>query len=317
MWKYSVSIIILISLLSLSSCREMKHIVIPTNDYNLLIVPDLSNRINQEIHPKPLHDTILIDEFIGNIKALLKVRNRSINQYDIYKFDFINRGILNKGNVNVDNLLIDFGRFKNDVLKAADFKRDSLARRGLAFMNTVKGIYDYSLDNSCGADIWNYFDETIKSSLLKTDTVRLITQDGDTLLRNNKNVVVLFTDGYIENANNTKGYVLNESMIKQIRNDYLTSKSTDLDKFICSNPNYLLKRTNNQLNNVNVIILELIDRSLDRNGVALVQPTDFQIMKILWKKWLKDSGCPHVEVYQAVNSKEQVLEYLKSFMEKI
>lgn len=67
----------------------------------------------------------------------------------------------------------------------------------------------------------------------------------------------------------------------------------------------------------NVLVLEMIDRSLDKNGVAIQHPTDFEIMKIVWEDWLTRSGAEKVEIHKAVVNKEKGFELLKSFIENL
>lgn len=131
------------------------------------------------------------------------------------------------------------------------------------------------------------------------------------------NVVVLFTDGYIENTNKTPGYMLNQEMIEQIRKAYKTSKANNLAAFIQSQPQFHIKPTENDLSNLHIIIFEMMDRSLDPNGVAVHHPTDFQILKVLWTKWLKDSGCKDIEIHQTFSRKGDAYERLHAFLSRI
>lgn len=288
-------------------------------DYNVLIVPDLSNRINPDIHPKPINDTLLINKIVENIDNLLKIKNRQLNQLDIYKLDFINRGILNQNLVNAKNLEINFGRFKNKLKDASNYKRDSLKTDITVFKNNVSKVYAFSLKNTAGSDVWNYFNQTIKSSIINQKEKIINTADENLpiITKSTKNIVILFTDGYIESANNTSGYTLNQKMVNTIKTEFLKSNSNNLEKFIISNPKYLIKKTSNNLQNINILILEVIDRSLDKDGVATIQPTDFEIMKIIWTKWLKDSGASYVEIHPAFSKKIDAYEVTKTFMETI
>lgn len=327
MLKYSF-LISISSLLFLSSCNNntsdstnSSNDTVYINDYNVLLVPDLSNRINPNIHPKPVNDTTILFNILDNVVTLIDLNNRSVNQKDIYKLDFINQKILNNNVCDAKELVIDLNKFGNDLSGASEYLRTGIKSDVSAFKSNIKSIYDYSLKNTAGADLWNYFNENISKSLKKTTPIEIKsedrTSDESIFFKQYKNVVVIFTDGYIENANKTKGYNLDPSLIEKIRKDYLASGNKNLKEYITSNPEYLLHNTTNSLEGTNILILETIDRSLNKNGVALKQPTDFQIMKILWEQWLTDSGADKVEVHQTVHKKEEAFEIIKTFMEEL
>ncbi|WP_326984498.1 hypothetical protein VUJ46_08180 [Chryseobacterium sp. MYb264] len=286
-------------------------------DFNVLLVPDLSNRINPEIHPKPVLDTFLLNTAIDSIGDLLTVNNRRMNQLDVYKFDFINRGILNNPQIaDAKWLQINFRQFKGKTKDASNFKRYEMKSAISAFKKNISKVYQYSFENPAGSDVWNYFNQTITSSLINDPDVSL-PNGKNTLIKSTKNVVVLFTDGYIESTNSSAGYNFDQQSIKKIRQDFISSKSVDLQKFIQSKPEYLIKKTTNNLKNVNILVLEMVDRSLDDNGSTTVQPTDFEIMKIIWTQWLKSSGAAHVEIYPAFSKRIDAYDAIKKFMEEI
>lgn len=310
-------------LLLLTACKKTPPSPPPppqvvVNDYNILLVPDLSNRIDQNIHPKPIHDSVLINNILDHLQDILKLQSRTTNVLDIYKLDFINRGILNENSVNAEDVEINFRNFKGNLIGSSEYIRKDLKKDIKIFKNSAKNIYDYALAHQSGSDVWNYFNETITPNILPSDGEKvMLTTANIELVKRNKNVVVLFTDGYIENINKDKGYTLNQDLINSIRNSYNNSRGDNLEKFILSRPEYHLKPTKNDLRNLNILIFEVIDRSLDKNGVAKHQPTDFQIMRIIWTKWLTDSGCKNVEIHQAFNKKEEAYNKLSTFLEKL
>ncbi len=297
------------------SKTESESIVI--NDYNIVIAPDLSNRINPKIHPKAVSDTILINELLDHAISFLDIKNRHMNQLDVYQFDFINNGILNNHIADPDSLKIDLRKFKNRGIDATNYIKTEMPKDIETFKDNVAKVYNYSLMHSSGADLWNYFNETINNSAINVSDEELPNDVGKKVIKRNQNIAILFTDGYIENTNRTRGYVLDEKIINNIRKDFLNSSSKDLKEFIYNHPEYQLNKTTNNLHGFNIMINELVDRSKDINGVALKQPTDFQIMKIVLEKWLRDSGALHVEVYDAVGNKELFIRRVRSFLENI
>ncbi len=284
-------------------------------DYNLIIAPDLSNRISFNVHPKPLHDTVLINGVINEINNILNLQNRRVGQKDIFSLDFINPGILNNNWINVDACKIDFSRFSN-VHENAAYKRNKLANDQRLFKEQVSKLYEHSINKMAGADIWNYFNQTVGNQLkIMPPQVRL---EGDVAIsRELKNLVVLFTDGYIENVNIKKEYQLSKQQVDDIRKNFNASKSKNLQAYIDGNAAFGIAVTTQSLKDLNVVVFEMLDRSLNAQGVAKQHPTDFEIMSIVWKNWLKQSGCKHVEVYKAVADKKLMLERLKDFLKII
>ncbi|WP_262152669.1 hypothetical protein [Chryseobacterium foetidum] len=314
---YSSLIVFLILFISCKEkeCNSKKEIAYSSkSNYNVLIVPDLSNRINQSIHPKPIADTLIINTILDSIPQFLKVGNRSLNQLDIYKVDFINRGILNEKTFTNSNFEISFLKFKSKLKPASDYKRNYLRSDISKLKKETARIYSYALIQSSGSDVWNYFNETIHSSLSsQIDTVKVSKNNG--IISKTKNKVVLLTDGYIETINKTAGYQLNQDIIRKVRTEFQKSKSNDLKKFILSNPQFLVKKINTNLNNTDVLVLEVTDRSLDVNGVARFHPTDLEILKIIWTDWLTKSGADHVQIHAALSNKKDVYTIVKNFIE--
>lgn len=309
-------IFLLISLLTtISCCKEGEEIkyTYKTN-YNILVVPDLSNRIDQSIHPKPVHDTTIINTILDGIPQFLKIGNRTINQLDRHKIDFINRGILNNEKFNNSDFDISFLRFKNKLKEASEYKRNHLKSDISTLKKETAKIYSYASTQSSGSDVWNYFNETIHSSLsFQVDTVKVARDKG--MIYQTKNKVILLTDGYIETINKTLGYNLNQDLITRVRTEFLKSKSNDLKKFILTNPQFLINKTSNDLKNTDVLVLEITDRSLDSNGVAKFHPTDLEIIKIIWTDWLTKSGVNHVQIHAALSNRQDVYPVIKNFIE--
>lgn len=323
--KYAMRVrcicVVISTLIMISGCKkkpEPAYTNVYVNDYNILLVPDLSNRINPAVHPKPTNDLDLIYTILDHTTDLLKLQNRTTNVLDTYTLDFINRGILNENVVEAKDVELNFRRFKGKLLEASEYQRKVLEHDINTFKKKTKEVYDYALAHPSGSDIWNYFNETvIPKTLPEQGETTDLPGNHLRLVKKNRNVVVLFTDGYIENTNKTPGYMLNQEMIEQIRKAYKTSKATNLAAFIQSQPQFHIKPTENDLSDLHIIIFEMMDRSLDPNGVAVHHPTDFQILKVLWTKWLKDSGCKDIEIHQTFSRKGDAYERLHAFLSRI
>lgn len=293
---------------------------IPTTtikDFNVLFVPDLSNRINADLYPKPVHDTILLNHALGQIRHFCSLNNRKTGQQDIYKLDFINKGVLSRQAVRPSEMEINLRKFGNDMVKRANYFRQSLQPDTEKFKTNVGSLYDYAAVHPSGADVWNYFNETIRGSLLDVPEAVVLQTKNNIVVKANKNVAVLLTDGYIESANKGQGYLVNGETIDKIRKDYNSSGSHDLKQFVYAHKDYAINKTTQSLSGLNVLVCEVVDRSLDKNGAARVQPTDFQIMELLWTRWLTDSGCDQVKVQQAVKTPEEFGASLETFLSSL
>ena len=313
--KQLTLIFLLLATVSCTKNCEKKEAKITKINYNVLLVPDLSNRINHNIHPKPLEDTLILNTIIDSIPSFLKTGNRTLNQLDTYKIDFINRGILNDSIFKNSNFNISLQKFKNKLQEASEYKRYRLSGDISELKKQSANLYEYAQKHSSGSDVWNYFNETIHSSLVNENPTGQ-SLDNTSIIYKTKNIVVLLTDGYIETINKTEGYSLNQDLIAKIRRVFLASGSKDLKKFILSNPQFSINKTDNSLQNSDILILEVNDRSLDANGVARFHPTDFEIIRIIWIDWLRRSGAGRIEIHSALSNKRESFVILKDFIEK-
>lgn len=315
--RHILPLVVLPFLVACSSGNKTAKKEVMIKDYNIIIAPDLSNRINMMKYPKPLHDTLLIREVVDHADDLLKLNDRRSGQSDIYKIDFINKGILNSSSFDPKKMTIDFSQFGSKQLDRSNYIREKLNSDKQEFIYEVNRVYDYSLQNQTGADVWNYFNETLKTSLVDVSPQFLNENDSAIINKKNTNVVLLLTDGYIESANQGKGYKLGPEMIGKIRKAFNASGKSELQEFIAQDSSYAINKTSFDLKDANIFIAEMVDRSLDRYGVSKVQPTDFQIIKVIWEKWLKDSGASNVKIIQAVNTKQQFYKEFEQFLKTL
>lgn len=83
-----------------------------TEHFNMMIVPDLSNRIDMEEKSKPLSDLNIVEGILNDIDPIyLKSDRRMMYQQDRYQVGFTNQSLISKHNINMENLCIDFSRF--------------------------------------------------------------------------------------------------------------------------------------------------------------------------------------------------------------
>lgn len=284
------------------------------NNYNVLLIPDLSNRINPQLHPKPVHDTILLNSFVDNIRQFLTIGNRKMNQKDVFTIDFMNRGVLSSGIVKANDMQINFDKFENRLRDRSDYIRDQLVNDQAKLKKEIVGLYKYSLTHGSGSDIWTYFDQTIHQSLINRPVEVEKISAKTTANIAMKNIAIILTDGYIENENRTSGYSLRYSVIDNARTDY-NKIGGSIEQFIAKNPQYHIKPTSTSLKGLSVMVVEFSDRSRNAQGVAMKHPNDFEVMRAIWKKWLLDSGADACEVYEAVKQPKEFIDNFETFVQ--
>ncbi len=304
------------------SCGDEKNDTIQKevadiSNYNIIIAPDLSNRINPHIHPKPIHDTVIINDVYEQIPTFIKTGNRQSQQMDVFTFDFINGGAINKISVNQNNIKVDFSQFGTRQLERSDYIRKGLTKDIASAKESIAEIYKYAINNPSGADIYNYLNATVNNVLVPEDfTITEITSYLDART-STKNIIILFTDGYIENVTKGAGFQFTGSTVRKIRENFNKSEIKNLNHFIAAHPQYQINPlTNKNLEHARIIVVEMIDRSLDENGVATAHPTDFVIMRAVWEHWFKQSNVLDYEFINAQNTSEQTLTHIKKFIAK-
>jgi|GEM_PF-435015 len=321
----NIYIFITITLLTLTSClpNNGQEKVATKTHFNIYIVSDLSNRVNNILYPKPIQDTVIISAYIKNFDSVLHLGNRLINQKDRLQYQVVNNEFYNLMPTGItDNLKIDIARFDNEGKQARriEYVKKSMAGDLNRMSGDIDQFYDSAAKHQYGADIWTYLNNFSPSnSINKSDTATVFNLDENQTIHNKiSNIIFLFTDGYIEAGLYNKGYDLGQKMVNVIRDEYHKSRMHNLDQFLDAHPEYSIKPlTNNELKKVNIIVMEAYDRSLSKSGAATTHPTDTEILKAVWKQWMQKSGVPIFELHPYVNSIQEANAIFYKFLEKV
>jgi hypothetical protein len=137
-----------------------------------------------------------------------------------------------------------------------------------------------------------------------------------------RNIMILLTDGYIEAgmfgkkacASGNQCYYLSGQKIKEFRNAFKKSGSNDINAFFQKSNFGLVPANNKNLKDLEVLVLQMEDRSLDKAGNATVHPTDMEIMQVFWADWLKKSGVKRFELRPLMGSEAEAEKEILSFM---
>lgn len=334
--KYFRQYIIVFTVLTLNSCnssdtntgdskeQQAKGIT----NYNIVIVPDLSNRVDMNIHPKPIEDKVIIQSTLGLINDILHAGPRETEQRDAYSVSFINQGVIRMYDINQSHLSIDFAKFPSqsqriDFIKGRkDFKENGLESAVNNFQNECERFYGKATLKTDGADLWSFFQSGIDESHVKRDD-KPFPYNGQLFQNQYRNILVLLTDGYIEcglspnasqGASKNQAYDLGQSRIKAFRRAYKASGSNNMKEFFIQNGYGIVPANNKHLEDLEVIVLEMYDRSLSESGNATVHPTDAEIMELFWTDWLTKSGVERFELNRCFSNERIAKLTLKRFL---
>ncbi|MCG8753424.1 hypothetical protein [Tenacibaculum finnmarkense] len=322
-------------LLFLNTCKsegkspEFKEQAIPepkeqiNENFNIIITPDLSNRIESNRYPKPVSDTTLIKNIYSSYYPdLYKIKSRVMGQKDKIQFVLTNPSIISSFNINLNDLTMDISKYSsNERIKyvANGGNKEDLIKCNYE----IKNIYKKARNHTTGGDVYNYLKKQITTTVIKKNKEPIVV--GNFTVKNiYRNIIVLFTDGYIEaglygskSCIDKKCYYLSKNKINKFRADFLASGNPDLKSFFDASGYGIIPVENKALENVEIIVAEMYDRSLSRStGSQTVSPNDFEIMKLFWADWLTKSGVKHYRLLQTSNTKEDLFANIKEFIEE-
>jgi hypothetical protein len=323
----SVNKLSLLTLLALLVCtgakvappaRGGKKMII---HYNITFAPDLSNRVKPGLYPRPLNDVNVLDVLISDLYPAILKTGRFQDQKDKLQVDFINKGLINQFKVRTDLLQIDFGSFANQNARinyildrkhpAKTFKKDSAQMVGeFTRINTLAGKHTY------GADIWSYFNAGIdQNNALGAENPYTSEDDDQTYQDGYRNILILTTDGYIEAGIFNKGYDLSQSRIKNFRKAYEASGEKNLQAYFAKHKEFRIRPVQNpNLKNLEVLVMEMFDRSLSEAGTATVHPSDMEILSLFWTDWLKQSGVKRFSLQPCAASRSDAEKAILNFL---
>ncbi len=287
--------------------------------FNITFAPDLSNRVNPNLYKRPLNDVDILRIITNDLYPPILRYRRSENQKDKLLIDFINKGLINQYQVNTDKLLIDFGKFKNqneriNYIMARPSATRTLKQDETAMVTEFNHINNKAASQNFGADIWTYFNQGIDDRIVLPEE-QPINDEGETYVNAYRNILILTTDGYIEAGIYDKGFDLSKKRIDNFRTAFLTSGQTDINAFFKKNKQFRINPIHNDhLKNLEVLVMELYDRSLSKAGSATVQPTDMEIMKLFWTDWLQQSKVKRFELHPCANSKDEAEKVIVNFL---
>jgi hypothetical protein len=291
---------------------------------NIIITPDLSNRITEGMYPKPVKDEQLIESLYKNYyPEFYTINNRVIGQKDKIQVVLTNPSILKESHISLSNFSMDLSKFNpSECIKYLTHgeNEDDLVRTAAE----IQKLYSYAQNNTTGGDVYNYLKKELNSSVVKGAAKPVQLDANTTVINKYRNIVVLLTDGYIEaglyGKSNCKGkqcLYLTSKIISDFRKEYEQANTTNLQEFFNKSGYGILPVVNKNLKNCEVLVVEMYDRTLNqKTGSQTVSPNDFEIMKLFWADWLKKSGVQHFKLLDVSTSEAEFLSNLKNFIKE-
>lgn len=311
MKKYFLISFLILTATAKLSAQKQKEVV----HYNIVFAPDLSNRLNSKLYPKAVNDADIVNGVLQQIWPNILRIKRNQDQMDRYSVEFINKGLIGLYKVNTEILNIDFQHFK----KQSD-RINYVMARGVSqtlsgdidkFMTEYRKFNNKASLSNNGADIWTYFNSGIDGRVVLPEITN------GKVIHRFRNIMVLLTDGYIEAGIFKKGFDLSSDKVSDFRNAFLKSKEDNIEIFLAKNKRFKINPARNAfLKNIEVIVLEMYDRSLSKTGSATKHPTDMEIMKVIWSDWMRSSGIKRFELKSTSVNKTESVKYVMDFIKE-
>lgn len=244
-----------------------------TENYNISILLDLSDRISVKKNPNPTMEYYNRD--LGYIKSVSEaftqhLKSKRIRQINDKMQLFFNPEPLDPEiNSISENLQIAID--KNNVSK------DFLNSINANYASKTSKIYESTIkdDNYIGSDIWNFFDTKVKDQCVE-DKYR--------------NILIVLTDGYIfhENSITTEGNRTSYITPKLIQKNGLNTSDWK-KKF--DEQDFGFIKTDGDLSNLEVLVLGI---NPGKNN-----PYEEKVIKAYWNKWFTEMKIKHFEIKNA------------------
>lgn len=293
--------------------------------YNVVMLPDLSNRLKRSAG---FPDVEILRSLLQNIYPKIAKYKRAVNQKDRYSVVLSSKKLGTIYDADFSKMTIDLDAFGIDQKARIDYLTGNTTGRTLkkdkaAFVNEFMRMEKQAKPETDGADIWSFFNTGINQSLVAVPEKAMFTYENQEFHTRFKNVLILFTDGYIEAAiYGTKGcegnhcQYLSGQLIKDFRQSFLrrADKTENLISFFTRNKYGITPVNNPYLKYFEVLVMEVDDRSLTNTGNATANPADYEIIKMFWEDWMKKSGVQHFELHPVSRDAREAEQNILSFM---
>ena len=308
--KKNLVIIVFTTLLSCANnSEEYLNSDIKVFHNNITLIGDLTNRLSLS---KPLHDTVVINRIIdvfwsqenlydkrklghedrmsflrmgGNISWIPSKNELNIIDLGDFEVNHFDRNRYIQGLDTAQNLTIDIDKFKKTIAH----QYQNITKTGGYLLGLLNGLDKEYLPSK---------------KFLRGDSIARI-------FHYSRDVLVIFTDGYIEFGQYGRGdNSLSRKLVTEIRKKMTQSGMTAVEA--SKDLGFEIAPISNKgMTGAEVFILETNDLSY-KNGNPMFQPDDHTIYSEIWKDWLIRSGASSVIIRQPFSTKADVEQFVKS-----
>ncbi len=269
-------------IISLASCCKDKTgkteegtknpVVVDSNNINVSILIDLSDRIDPKTNPNPTMEYFQRDtEYIKAIEKgfLNHIKSKKIITYEDQMQVFFNPEPLDpKMNELTKELKVSFDKnTPRNYFDQVDKKYSELPTT--IYQSAIKD------GNYVGSDIWEFFKNKVKDYCIKND---------------HRNILFILTDGYM--------YHENTKFSEGSKTSYLTGKLINANHLTTSNFKEVIEKNkfgfvkaNDNLNNLEVIVLGI--------NPEKGNPFEEAVIKEYWENWFKEMKIKNYQIKSA------------------
>ncbi|MDN4012151.1 hypothetical protein QX233_06765 [Chryseobacterium gambrini] len=272
----------LLMIISLASCCKDKTgkteegtknpVVVDSNNINVSILIDLSDRIDPKTNPNPTMEYFQRDtEYIKAIEKgfLNHIKSKKIITYEDQMQVFFNPEPLDpKMNELTKELKVSFDKnTPRNYFDQVDKKYSELPTT--IYQSAIKD------GNYVGSDIWEFFKNKVKDYCIKND---------------HRNILFILTDGYMyhENTKFSEGSKTSYLTGKLIKANHLTTSNF---KEVIEKNKFGFVKANDNLNNLEVIVLGI--------NPEKGNPFEEAVIKEYWENWFKEMKIKNYQIKSA------------------
>jgi len=244
-----------------------------SENYNISILVDLSDRISLQKNPNPTMEIYQRD--LGYIKSVSEaftehLKSKRLRQIDDRMQLFFNPEPENP-EINSISKQLKISVDKNNASKKF------LNSINSTYSSNTATIYESAIrdDKYIGSDIWNFFDSKVQDQCIEKDF---------------RNILIILTDGYMfYDGTQIKDGNLSSYLTPQLIKQNGLNKNDWQKKFDKENFGFIKIDAN--LSNLEVLVLGI---NPSKNN-----PFEEKIIKAYWTKWLSEMKVKHFEIKNA------------------
>lgn len=244
-----------------------------TENYNISILVDLSDRISTKKNPNPTMEFYQRD--LGYIKSVSEAFSQHLKSKRVRQIDDKMQLFFNPEPENPE--INSISKELRITVNKDNASREFLNSISDTYASKTSAIYESAIkdDKYIGSDIWNFFDNKIEDQCIDKDY---------------RNILVILTDGYIF----YEGTQIREGNLSSYLTPQLIKKSSlnsnDWQEKI-EKENFGFIPIDKDLSNLEVLVLGI---NPSKNN-----PFEEKIIKAYWTKWFTEMKIKHFEIKNA------------------